>query len=281
MFVEIKHSLRRFRGQILGWGLGLALYSLLMVSIYSDISKINMDVILEYYPTEMLAFFGDSFQAFTSPWGYMDLYFFNYMTMIIGVFAVGLSAKLLVKDEEDGILDLLISYPLSRTGMFWGRILGYLSALILILGISWLGWVIPADGAGMDLTLIEFARPFIPLLGILLLFGMFALFLSMILPSARLASMVAGGLLIANYLIIGLANMNDNLQKIVEYTPLHYYQGGKAVSGLNGDWLLGIFSAALVFVLLAWWRFERRDLRVAGEGGWRLGKWTTILKRKK
>ncbi len=31
--------------------------------------------------------------------------------------------------------------------------------------------------------------------------------------------------------------------------------------------LLGI---ALLLALLAWWRFERRDVRVGGEGGWRL-----------
>ena len=30
MFVEFKRTLRKFRGNILGWGIGLAAYSLLM-----------------------------------------------------------------------------------------------------------------------------------------------------------------------------------------------------------------------------------------------------------
>jgi len=27
---------------------------------------------------------------------------------------------------------------------------------------------------------------------------------------------------------------------------------------------------SLIFTLLAWWRFQRRDIRVGGEGGWNL-----------
>ncbi len=40
---------------------------------------------------------------------------------------------------------------------------------------------------------------------------------------------------------------------------------------------LGVFpwmAVAGVFALLAWWRFERRDIRVGGEGGWRLPRFT-------
>lgn len=276
MFVEIKQTLRRNFGQILGWGLGLALYSILMVSLYKDVSQIDLEALTDSYPEEIMAFFGESMEAFSSPWGYMDVYFFNYMTIIIGIFAVGASAKLLVKDEEEGILDLLISYPLSRAGFFWGRILGLLLTLIMILAIAWLSWVIPADRAGMDLSPLEFARPFFPLLGQLLLFGMLALFLSMALPSTKIASMVSGGLLVANYLVVGLSNINENLQKVVEYTPLYYYQGGKAINGVKENWLWAILAVSLLFALLAWWRFEKRDLRVGGEGGWQLPSWLSF-----
>ena len=80
MFVEILNTLRRNRGQIIGWGFGLALYSLLMVSIYADIASIDINAFLGYYPEEMMAFFGEGMQAMTSPEGYLDLYFFSYMT---------------------------------------------------------------------------------------------------------------------------------------------------------------------------------------------------------
>ncbi len=270
MLVELRYTLRHYRGQIIGWGLGLTLYSLLMVSMYSDIAKVDFGALLEYYPQEMLAFFGDSFQAISSPHGYMDLYFFGYMTIIIGIFAVSSGAKLIVKDEEDGLLDLVLSYPKSRSEIFWGRVLGYVVTLILILFISWMSWVLPSGSTSMGLTAGELLRPFWGLLAQLLLFGSFALLLSMIVPASRIASMIVSGLLVANYLTVGLSNINQDLKSIVEYTPLHIYQGGYAILGINWDWLLITSMGALLFLLLAWWRFLNRDLRVAGEGGWKL-----------
>ena len=270
MFVELRYTLRRFRGQIIGWGLGLTLYSLLMVSMYADIAQIDFDAFLGYYPEEMLAFFGDSFSAISSPHGYMDLYFFNYMTIIVGIFAVGAGAKLIVKDEEDGLLDLVLAYPKSRSALFWGRVSAYVVTLMLIMLISWLSWVVPSGSSNMDLSAGEILRPFWGLMSQLLLFGSFALFLSMILPASRLASMITGGLLVANYLVIGLANINQDLEKIVKYTPLHIYQGGYAIQGIEWDSVMIILEGAILFLLLAWWRFLLRDLRVAGEGGWKL-----------
>lgn len=269
MWVELGYTLRHHRGQLIGWGLGLALYVLLMISLYSDISTIDFQIFMEYYPEELMAFFGGF--DFSTPQGYLDIYFFNYMTIIVGIFAVNAGAKLIVQDEEDGLLDLILAYPKSRTGIFWGRVFGYVLTLMIILLITWVCWVIPAQEIGMDLTVGEITRPYLGLLGQLFLFGSLALLLSMILPGVRLASMTTGGLLIANYLVIGLSKSHPDLVKMVKYTPLHFYQGGYAILGIEWENLVVGFGVGLLFALLAWWRFLRRDLRVAGEGGWRLG----------
>jgi len=278
MLVELIYTLRRNRGQIFGWSLGLILYSALMSSMYSDIALIDFDEFLGYYPEDMLAFFGESFSAISSPHGYLDLYFFGYMTIIVGIFSVGAGAKLIVKDEEDGLLDLVLTYPKSRSAVFWGRVFGYIMTVMLILVAAWLSWVIPSGSSGLDLTAGELLKPFWGLLGQLLLFGSFSFLLSMLLPAARIASMITGGLLVGNYLLIGLANINQDLKNIVEYTPLHIYQGGYAILGIDWDKLMIVFGGVLLFFLLAWWRFLLRDLRVAGEGEWKL---TEIFSLKK
>jgi len=270
MWAEFKHTLRRKRGQILGWGIGLALYGLMMVYLFDTMVGIEgLQEMVDSYPKEMMAFFGNML-AITTPKGYLDIYYFSYMTIIVGVFTAGLGAGLLVSDEEKGILDLVLAYPVSRTALFWGRVLGFVVATVAILLMGWLSWVIPAGSTGMNLTWIQFLRPFVPLFAELMLFGTLALLLSLVLPSVRMAGMLAGGLLIANWLLIGLANLNADLKSIVEFTPLYYYQGGQAVDGLNWGWLAGLLGVSLVFTLLAWWRFQQRDIRVGGEGGWNL-----------
>ncbi len=270
MAVEFLYTLRRFRGQIIGWGLGLTLYIILMSSMYSDIKGIDFGTMLESYPPEMVAFFGESFYGISSPQGYLDLYFFNYMTIIVGIFSVGAGAKLIVKDEEDGLLDLVISYPKSRSSIFWGRVLGFSLTLGILLLISWLGWAVPSSQIGLNLSPGELLRPFGGLFAQLLFFGCVALLLSLVLPASRLASMIAGGVLVANYLLIGLSNINQDLKTITEFTPLHFYQGGYAILGVNTDYLVIVFEGAVLFLFLSWWQFLRRDLRVAGESGWKL-----------
>jgi ABC-2 type transport system permease protein len=279
MWAEFRHTLRRMRGQIIGWGIGVAVYGLLMVSLFDSIRAIEgFAEMIASYPPELMGFFGDM-MGITTPKGYLDIYYFTYMNVVIGIFAVGAGASLLVGDEEKGILDLVMAHPLSRSALFWGRLLGLTVVTAVILLIGWLSWVIPAPGTGMDLTWIEFLRPFVPLFALLLLFGTLALLLSLVLPSTRSASMLTGGLLVGNFLLVGLASTNDKLASIVEFTPFHYYQGGDAIDGLNWEWLGGLLAVTILFALLAWWRFQRRDIRVGGEGGWRLPRFAALIGR--
>ena len=270
MPAEFKHSLRRLRGQIIGWSIGLTLYGLMMISLYDTLQGIEgLAEIIASYPPELMAFFGDM-AAIVTPAGYLDIYYFSYMTLIIGIFAIGAGAGLLVGDEEKGILDLVLAHPISRTALFWGRVLGLVTATVIILLIGWLSWAIPAGGTGLNVTRVQLLQPFLPLLAVLLLFATLALLLSMLLPSARLAGMVTGALLVANFLLDGLAQLNEELESVVRLTPLYYYQGGSAIHGIEWEWLAGLLLVAALLAVAAWALFQRRDIRVGGEHSWRL-----------
>ncbi|MGD1991701.1 MAG: ABC transporter permease subunit [Anaerolineae bacterium] len=270
MWTEFRHTLRRLRGQTIGWSIGLGLYGLMMVSFYDTIVQMEeLQQMIESYPQELLAFF-DSIQAIATPAGYLDTYYFSYMSVIVGIFAIGAAAKLLVGDEERGILDLVLAHPVSRTALFCGRLLGFVVATVIILLVGWLSWAVPSGSVGMEVTWIELLQPFVTLFVQLVLFGALALLLSMVLPAGRLASMLTGALLVANFLLLGLANINEDLQAFVEFTPLYYYQGGQAINGLEWGSLAALAAATLVLVLGAWALFQRREIRVGGEHSWRL-----------
>jgi len=265
---EFKHTLRRLRGQILGWGIGLALYGLLMGAMYDTINNITgLEDMLANYPPELMAFFGDRI-ALNTPEGYFGTYYSSYMPIIVGIFAVGAAAGLLAGDEERGTLDLTLSYPASRTALFWGRWMAYALATALVLFIGYLGWAVTLPMTAMDVTWSALLRPFLPLWAVSMLFGALALLLSLILPSARMASMTAGALLVANFLLAGLANLNDTLRPIMDVTPFAFLQGGDALNGLNWGWLAGLTAVALLLSAATWLLFRRRDIRVGGERGW-------------
>lgn len=271
MLAEFKQTLRRLRGQVIGWAVGIGLYGFLMSFFYPSMAEMG-DMTADFiamFPEAMLAFF-ENIYLIGTPMGYLDVYYFSYVHLIIGILAVSAGAGLLAGDEEKGVLDLVLAHPVSRSGLFFGRLFGLTGALIIVLAVSWLSWVLPAGRVELALTAVELLLPFLPLLAVLLLFAAVALLLSMVLPAARLAGMLTGALLIGNYLLLGLSNISDKLEPVIKYTPLYYYQGGTAVEGLNGNWLAGLLAAALLLAVAAWLLFLRRDIRVGGERSWNL-----------
>ena len=270
MWTEFWHELRNNRGKILGWGLTLALLGGYLLSFYDTMAdqQEELQALMEMYPPEVMAFFGGVDDMFT-PSGWLHLEFFSYMPIVLGILAVLAGSGLFAADEEKGTLNLVLAHPISRARLFWGRLLAFGGVTLIILGLIWLAFVIAGRASqAMRFSAGELLLPMLTLLAVLLLFGTLGVLLSMFLPSRGLAAMMTGVLLVASFFITSLAQIDDRLEPFADLSPLTYYQGGRALEGFNGAWFAGLMIAALVFALLAWWRFERKDIRVAGEGGW-------------
>ncbi|UCC64334.1 MAG: ABC transporter permease subunit, partial [Anaerolineae bacterium] len=114
-----RYTLRRFRGQILGWGIALALLAVLLISMYDSFAGEfdQFEELLALYPSELTAFIGD-ITAMATPEGWVSIEFFSYMPLILGIFGVLMGSGLLVSHEESGTLDLIMAHPVSRTALF-------------------------------------------------------------------------------------------------------------------------------------------------------------------
>jgi ABC-2 type transport system permease protein len=264
------YTLARLRGQILGWGLALLLMGALAVVRY-NLMRENQELIRQLIAGsvgQFIRMFGD-IDRLTTPGGFLSLAFFSYLPLVLGVFAVLAGSGLLVADEENGTLDLVLAHPVSRTSLFLGRLLAFGAAILAILALSWLGFVVAMPWSTLDVSRWSLARPYVSLAAVAFFFGGLALLLSLVLPARRTAAMTTGIVLLASYFLTTLARLDTGLEPIARFSPLYYYQGGEAIEGLNARWLAGLLAGAGVFAILAWRCFERRDIRVVGEGGWR------------
>jgi ABC-2 type transport system permease protein len=272
MLTTLRYTFSALRGQILGWGLGIAALGLILVSFHDIFVEQQAGFLemIENYPPEFLAFFGGDATNIVTPEGYLGMYGFSLLPIIIGIFAVLAGSGLLASDEESGRLDLIVAHPVSRSGLFWGRLAALVGATLGIVILGWLGFSVLLGGSSLDVSWGQMAMPFLTVLVQALVYGTVALLLSMITPSRRLAATGAGVVLVTSYFLSSMASMNDSLASIARLLPYEYFQGGEAIGGLDLTSFLGLLAASAVLALLAWWRFERRDIRVGGEGGWRL-----------
>jgi ABC-2 type transport system permease protein len=272
-----RYFLVRLRGQIIGWGLVFLLIGWPLVSVYDMMlkEKANLEKMMERFKPFITAMVPKNLQAtkFDSPDTFLSMRYFTLMPLILGFFAVIHGSGLLAVDEENGTLDLVLAHPVSRTGLFLGRVLALVAATALLLAVAWVGLVIPMSGTALQekVSLAQIILPFVSLFALLLFFSTLALASSMVLPSRRLAAMVAGFVLLASFFLTSFARANPDLAIFAQLSPLDYYQSGEAINGLNWAWLSVLLVPAGLFTGLAWWQFEHRDIRVAGEGSWR---WT-------
>jgi ABC-2 type transport system permease protein len=271
LWTTFRHTFLSFRGQILGWGLGVALLGLTIISFYSVFVEQQADFMqmIEAYPPEILAFFGGDAAAMLKPEGYLGMYGFSMLPVIVPIFAVIVGSGLIAGDEERGRLDLIISHPVGRTSFFFGRLLAFTGATIAILILGWLGFCMLLGGSGMEVGWGQMALPFISLLAQTLFYGFLALLLSMFLPARSMAATISGLVMVVSYFLSSMAFMDPMFETIGKFLPYTYFQGADALNGLDMTWLLGLLGVSLVMALLAWWRFERRDIRLSGEGSLR------------
>lgn len=270
-WITLRYSLSGFRGQIIGWGLGVAALGLLIGAYYGIFMERQEDFMqmIESYPPEFLAFFGGDAASMLTPEGYLGMYGFSMLPLFAGIYAVIVGSGLLVADEEHGRLDLILSYPIGRSGFFFGRLMAFVVATIAILFVAWLGFSLPLLWSSMEITWGQMALPFLPLLAQLLIFGTLALLLSMVLPSRNSAATVSGLVMVTSYFMGSLAGLAEELAAISKIFPYAYFQGTEAIHNLNLTWLFSLLAISAVMALVAWWRFLRRDVRLSGEGSLR------------
>jgi ABC-2 type transport system permease protein len=270
LWTTFRYTFTGLRWQIIGWGIGLALYGLMIIPMYESLGSQpeKFQQMISGYPPEFLAFFGADVNSPLTPTGFLSMYAFSMLPVIIGVFAVIAGSGLIVNDEERGRLDLIMAHPVGRPPFFWGRFLGLLGAALSIMVLAWFGFSVMLARSSMGFTWGQMAVPFVSLLVQTMLYATLGLLLSMLLPSRNLAAMITGSVMVLSYLISSLSFLNQRLDLAARLLPYHYFQTVMSFKELNPSWLFGLLGISLIFTILAYLRFSRRDIRLSGEGSW-------------
>jgi ABC-2 type transport system permease protein len=257
-------SLRDLRRSFLGWSIGLAGCVALIVSVYPTIrDNPDLNKLVESYPEALKAFIAFGGQLdFTSAAGYLGSELFAFMIpALFLVAAIGNGAGAIAGEEERGTLDLLLSFPLSRTRVAVEK-LGAMCAEVAGLGVVlWLALWVGARIFGMDLSAAHIAAAVVVLVMLAIAYGAIAFMLAAGTGRKSLAVGLTVALAVGAYLVNSLAALVDALEPFQKLSPFYHYVAGDPLRDGLDPWhtlfLLAVGAgAAIVAVVL----FARRDV---------------------
>jgi beta-exotoxin I transport system permease protein len=258
-----RKTLRDHRRSVFGWGLGVAVLTLMQLAVYPSVHTqgAKMRDLLNSYPSAFKAMFNVQGDFTTGP-GYLAVETFSLLVplMLIGL-GIALGTGAIAGEEERGTLDLLLANPVSRVRVLTAKALGSAAALTAV--AVGLFAVLVASVAALDmgvgvwrLALATFATL---VLGCAC--GAVALLAGAATGRRGVAIGAATAFATVSYFLDSLAEITKALKpwRVVsvfhQASPAEALRGGLGIGGLVATLIVAVLACAAALYL-----FNRRDL---------------------
>ena len=247
---------------VMGYGLGLVVLAT-WLGVLFPVMRESDDFVafMENLPTEMLSVFGMDSATFLSAAGFLTAYLYTlFAPLLILFFAISAVVAEIMAEERDGLVDMLLSSPVSRTRVFLEKAGGVgLAALALVAVLTGALLVVnPIFELSLSVTGVLAAGLSLWLLGVL--FGAVTLVAGTFTGRSVAAGGVAGSLAFLAWFINGFSDLYLPLQSIDWASPFTWYQEPNPLMEGVGAGHLWLAITAAVLVTVATFLFRRRDL---------------------
>ncbi len=249
----------------LWWTVGVVAYVGVILAVYPSVRNMaGMDEIMKSYPKELLALFsgGRDQIDFTQASGYLGTELYGWLVPLLAVvLAVSFGSSTLAGEEERGVLDLVLSYPVRRRAVVLQKA-AVLAVEVAVLCAT-IDLAVGVGGRAVKAT-IELG-PLLSswaarvLLGVC--FGSIALAVGAWRGHRGMAIGVASGLAAGTYLLNALGLLVSGLRPLRWASPFWYATGGDVLrDGVGAGSLAALVALDVVLVVTAVVAFERREL---------------------
>lgn len=245
------------------WALGVAIYCGFIVAVWPVIDgNAEFQDLYADMPKTLQAMFGtDGFSDFTSPPGFLNTYLFSMiLPFIFTGLAVSFGSALIAGEEDDGLLDLVLSAPVRRRRLVLEKATAIVGALLVVGVTTIVLLAVAREPVGLDIGLVGLIAATAGSMLFALMHGLVALAVGAWSGSTGAASGAGWGVALCGYLVNIVANIDDSLDWLEPLSPLHWATSQSPVTGVFPSTyvLLLAICAALVWVTVV--VFERHDL---------------------
>lgn len=267
MWALFLRSLKDRRISLLIYSISGMLFLWMYVAMFPSISEqaASYNDILKTMPESLLKAFGISDFSLSSIENFVGVEHFSIVwPLIVIAFAISIASFSIAREIEQGSIEFVLSRPVSRLKIFFGRYLAGVMMITVFTIVSILSIIPLAHLHGVSYQLSHFVT--IGILG--LLFGLavlsIAFMLSAFFSEKSKVSMASGGILVLMYVFNLVSALKENLANLKYASFFYYFDYADAlirnIISHQSIWVFVIVS--LVCTLVGAWWFTKRDVAV-------------------
>lgn len=260
-------TLRRSWRQMFYWGILLALPGYYTIVLIPNVDTLKQyEELMKSMPPILLQAFGASdVTTMASAEGFISFSFLTYSLIIMLVYAVLAGLNITASEEDDGIMDMLLSLPVPRWRVMAEKYAVYSLMCIGIIVLSYIGLYLGAASVTLeiDMSLITIGGLNI-ILGLMLVMAFTALVATTVRRRST-ATIIVVTVLIASYFINFLGNAASGTAaaalkvfSFFQYADAQYV----VLNGFSAASLVILAVATGVLLAGSLWAWERRDVGI-------------------
>lgn len=246
------------------WTVGVLLYCGFILVFWPVIEgNEDFDKLFDELPDTVTAMFGgSSFSDFSSPIGFLSTYLYSMiLPFIFTALAVSVGGSLIAGEEEDGVLDLVLSYPITRRRLVVEKVTALFVMVAIIASASVALLLVGREPVDLDIGAAGLGAATLGAGLFAVAHGCLAMFAGAVTGRRGIATAVGWSAALAGYLVNVVANIDDSLDWLKPLSPLHWATAGSPLSGQAPAAYLALAAMAAVFIVATLIGFERHDLR--------------------
>jgi ABC-2 type transport system permease protein len=241
---------------------GMAALMLLLYPAFKDAFS-QLEELLSIYPEEFLEAFGmgEGGLDMSDFYGWFGVEGYLFVNLIGGSYAAILGGTILSKEEDDKTIEFLLSKPVSRDKILFGK--GLVVAINLLLMNTLVGIVLLIaftiyGDLNVPVWLLFSYAPFI----LQMIFASIAFFISIFITKSRKVLSIALGIVIGMYVIDLISKLTEEFEYLKYITPYEYIN---AVTIVNDQMIKPLYSLISVIIIAlfytgAWFFYRKKDI---------------------
>lgn len=252
------------RARTLGaWAIGTVLYIAMITAVFPSIkSSPGFDQLTKQYPEVLKHLFGmtGSINITTGP-GYLDTELFSAMLpLFVLALAIGTGAGTLAGEHEQGLLEMVVSRPLSRRSVVLWKAAAMAVEVLAITTVMAASIAVADPIVGLSLDLTNLVTAAAGLAGLGLVYGSLSLAVGAGTRHRASAIGVPAAAGAIAYLIAGLSGLATWLEPFRFVSPFHYAGRAPLQSGVDLSGLIILIATSAILTAAAVVVFQRRDI---------------------